>query len=58
MKCSKMKIAVEGAGVAGAFCSNSLRKMGAAVTVFEAGRGPGVDAWQGEGKAPINSTYA
>ena len=53
-----MKIAVEGAGVAGAFCSNSLRKMGAAVTVFEAGRGPGVDAWQGEGKAPINSTYA
>ncbi len=36
-----MKIAVVGAGVAGAFCSKSLRKMGAAVTVFEAGRGPG-----------------
>ncbi len=36
-----MKVAVIGAGVAGAFCSKSLKKMGAAVTVFEAGRGPG-----------------
>jgi renalase len=36
-----MKVAVIGAGVAGAFCSKSLKKMGATVTVFEAGRGPG-----------------
>ena len=36
-----MKIAVVGAGVAGAFCSNALKKMGISVTVFEAGRGPG-----------------
>ena len=36
-----MQIAVVGAGVAGAFCSKALKKMGAVVTVFEAGRGPG-----------------
>ena len=36
-----MNIAVVGAGVAGAFCSKALKKMGVAVTVFEAGRGPG-----------------